>query len=181
MPRPRETLTEGPVTLRRWRAGQQEAAGLARVVAGSVEHLRPFMPWAQDSYGLADAEAFLATCEQGWESGTEFNYAIMSGGAVAGSCGLMARIGPGGLEIGYWVDAGQVRRGLATAAAAALAAEAFTLPGIDHVEIRHNHRNVASGAIPRKLGYTRVGTGPSPDPPDPDGTLALDVLWRLDR
>ena len=38
------------------------------------------MPWARGEYGLADAEEFLASCEQGWESGTEFNYAIRSGG-----------------------------------------------------------------------------------------------------
>jgi RimJ/RimL family protein N-acetyltransferase len=181
MPRPRETLTEGPVTLRRWRADPENAAELTRVVAGSLEHLRPWMPWAQGAYGLAEAEAFLAVCEEGWESGTEFNYAITSGGEVAGCCGLMTRTGPGGLEIGYWVSADRVRQGLATAAAAALTAEALTLPGISHVEIRHNQRNIASGAIPRKLGYTRVGTEPSPDPPDPDGTPAVDVLWRLGR
>ena len=37
------------------------------------------MPWARGEYGLADAEEFLASCEQGWDAGTEFSYAIRSG------------------------------------------------------------------------------------------------------
>jgi len=106
---------------------------------------------------------------------------------VAGSCGLMARIGPGGLEIGYWVHGAHARRGLATAAAAALTAEAFTLPGIDRVEIVHDARNVVSGRIPRSLGFTEIGRRPH----SPDGTAArgdvadvadvADVVWRLTR
>lgn len=47
----------------------------------------------------------------------------------------MARIGPGGLETGYWVHQAHTRRGLATAAAAALTDAALALPGIDRVEI----------------------------------------------
>ena len=180
MGRPRETITHGPVTLHRWRAGQDAAAELAQAVTGTLAELRPWMPWAQGEYGLADAEQFLAAAEQGWESGTEFNYAIRSGGELAGAIGLMARIGPGALEIGYWVHAGHMRRGLATAAAAALTAEAFTLPGISRVEIRHDELNVASGGIPRKLGFTLVGTRPGPDP-RPDGTEPVDLVWEKTR
>ena len=69
----------------------------------------------------------------------------------------MARIGPGGLEIGYWVRQAFTRRGLATAAAAALVEQAFRLPGVDRLEIVHDELNVASGGVPRKLGFTEVG------------------------
>ncbi|MEP7025479.1 MAG: GNAT family N-acetyltransferase, partial [Actinomycetota bacterium] len=131
MQRPRDILTEGPVTLRRWRAGAGNAAAVHTAVAESRNHLWPWMPWATPDYGLTDAGEFLQVCERHWQSGEAFNYAVMTGEVLAGSCGLMARIGAGGLEIGYWVHAAQIRRGLATAAAAALAAEAFTLPGID--------------------------------------------------
>ena len=177
MQRPRETLTHGPVALHRWRAGAGPAAELAQAVTESAELLRPWMPWARGEYGLADAEQFLDSCEQGWEAGTEFSYAIRSGGELAGGIGLMTRIGAGGLEIGYWVHAGHVRRGLATAATAALTAEAFTLPGITRVEIRHDELNTASGGIPRKLGFTLVGSQPGPDP-RPDGTEPVDLVWE---
>ena len=180
MHRPRETLTHGPVTLHRWRAGAAAAAELAQAVTESAGLLRPFMPWARGEYGLAEAEQFLDSCEQGWDAGTEFSYAIRSGGELAGSIGLMARIGAGGLEIGYWVHAGHVRRGLATAAAAALTAEAFTLPGITRVEIRHDELNVASGGIPRKLGFTFVRPVPGTDS-RLDGTKPTDLVWELTR
>jgi len=180
MQRPRETLTHGPVTLHRWRAGAGPAAELAKAVTETQDELRPFMPWARGEYGLADAGEFLASCEQGWESGTEFNYAIRSGGELAGSIGLMARIGSGGLEIGYWVHAGHLRRGLATAATSALTAEAFTLPGITRVEIRHDELNVASGGIPRKLGFTFVRSEPGTDS-RLDGTEPTDLVWEVTR
>jgi RimJ/RimL family protein N-acetyltransferase len=180
MQRPRETLSHGPVTLHRWRPGPAQAAELAQAVAETLADLRPWLPWAQGDYGLADAEEFLAASEQGWESGTEFNYAIRSGGELAGCIGLMTRIGADGLEIGYWVHAGHMRRGLATAAAAALTAEAFTLPGITRVEIRHDELNTASGGIPRRLGFTLVRTQPGPDP-RPDGSNPVDLVWEQKR
>ena len=92
----------------------------------------------------------------------------------------MARIGPGGLEIGYWVHAGHLRRGLATAATSALIAEAFTLPGTTRVEIRHDELNVASGGIPRKLGFTFVRSEPGTDP-RLDGTEPTDLVWEVTR
>jgi len=180
MQRPRETLTHGPVTLHRWRAGAGQAAELARAVTESSELLRPFMPWARGEYGLAEAEQFLDSCEQSWEDGTEFSYAIRSGGELAGGAGLMTRIGTGGLEIGYWVHAAHVRRGLATAATSALIAEAFTLPGISRVEIRHDELNTASGGIPRKLGFTFVRSEPGTDS-RLDGTQPTDLVWEITR
>ena len=178
MRRPGELLTHGPVTLRRWRTADSET--VCDLVLGSQEHLRPWMPWAAE-FGPQDAAQFTERCEQDWESGTAFNYAITSGGAAVGSCGLMARIGPGGLEIGYWVDARHLRRGLATAAAAALVSAAFGLPGIDRVEIVHDEANVASSGVPRKLGFTEIARRPHPDGPETPAESGTDVVWRLTR
>src|SRR5260370_13550999 len=97
--------------------------------------------------------------------GTEYNYAILAEGALAGSTGLMSRIGPGGLEIGYWVHRAWTRRGLATAASAALVDHAFRLPGVDRVEIVHDQLNLATAAVPRKLRSTTVGPRPLGRPP----------------
>jgi ribosomal-protein-serine acetyltransferase len=182
MQHPREVLSQPPVTLRRWRATEPAAAALPRAVSGSADHLQPWMTFASPDYGPAEAAAFIQGTERDWEAGEAFNYAILAGGELAGSCGMMARIGPGGLEIGYWVRAAQARRGLATAASAALVTEAFTLPGIDRVEIKHDVRNVASGGIPRKLGFTDAGR--EPGPPEltmPGGGPVTDVVWRITR
>ena len=183
--RPNELIELAPVTLRRYRA--EDADALFQAVTESLDHLRPWMPWAAD-YSRASAKEYLAGSIKGWDEGTEYNYAIMTavpGGsaladrALAGSIGLMTRCGPGGLEIGYWVHRAYTGRGLATAATAALVRQAFGLPGVDWVEIVHDELNVASGQIPRKLGFTEVGRRPL-DPPPPSGT-GTGVVWRLTR
>lgn len=126
----------------------------------------------------AQAE-FLAGCERDWAAGAGFNYAILVDGAVAGSAGLMARIGPGGLEIGYWVHPAYTRRGLATAASAALTDQAFALQGIERVQIVHDERNSASGGIPRKLGFTEVERRPLDH--KPLAGTGVGVVWEVTR
>jgi len=164
------------VLLRRHREDDLDAVYGA--VTESLDHLRPWMPWAAD-YTRQSAFEFLVASARRWEDGSEYNYAIVTEGALAGGCGLMARIGPGGLEIGYWVRQGYTRRGLATAAAAALIEQAFLLPGVDRVEIVTDELNVASAGVPRKLGFTEIGRRPL-DMPPPAGT-GLGVVWRLVR
>jgi ribosomal-protein-serine acetyltransferase len=174
--RPPEVIDAGPAILRRWRMADLEAS--CEAVFASLEHLRPWMPWVADFSRASQAE-FLAGCERDWKSGVAFNYAMLVDGAIAGSIGLMARIGPGGLEIGYWVHQACTRRGLATAASAALVEAAFRLPGVDRIEIVHDELNVASAGIPRKLGFTEVGRRPL-DPRPASGT-GIGVVWRLVR
>lgn len=174
--RPRELIDAGPAMLRRWRPDDLEAA--CDAVLASLEHLRPWMVWVADFSRGSQAE-FLAGAERDWESGVAYNYAMIVDGAIAGSSGLMTRIGPGGLEIGYWVHRSYTRRGLATAAAAALTGQAFALPGIERVQIVHDLLNVASGGVPRKLGFREIGQRPLDHRP-PGGT-GVGVVWELTR
>ncbi len=174
--RPDEIIEHGQVVLRRYRTDDLDA--IVQAVTDSDDHLRPWLSWAAN-YSRESAEEFLASSRRDWDDGTAYNYAITTAGALAGGIGLMARIGPGGLEIGYWVHQAYTRRGLATAAAAALVAQAFRLPGVDRVEIVHDELNVASGGVPRKLGFTEVERR-ALDAPPPAGT-GIGVLWRLVR
>jgi ribosomal-protein-serine acetyltransferase len=174
--RPPEVIDAGPAVLRRWRTADLDAASEA--VFASLEHLRPWMPWAVDFSRASQAE-FLIGSERDWRSGAAFNYAILTDGAIAGSAGLMARIGPGGLEIGYWVHQAYTRRGLATASSAALVDQAFALPGIERVQIVHDELNVASGGIPRKLGFTQIERRPLDH--KPLAGTGMGVVWELTR
>jgi ribosomal-protein-serine acetyltransferase len=174
--RPDEVIEHGQVVLRRYREDDLDA--LLQAVTASADHLRPWLPWAAN-YSRESAAEFLASSDQSWDDGTVYNYAITTGGALAGGIGLMARIGPGGLEIGYWVHQAYTRRGLATAAAAALVQQAFRLPGVERVEIVHDELNVASGGVPRKLGFTEVERRRL-EPPAAAGT-GVGVVWRLTR
>jgi ribosomal-protein-serine acetyltransferase len=157
---PSELLSHGQVSLRRWR--REDAAALLAAVMESQQHLRPWMPWA-DHYDEESAAEYLHDCEAQWASGNAFAYAIIVGDQIVGSVGLHRRVGDGGLEIGYWVHSEWTGRGIATDAVAALTDAAFGLPGIDRVEIYHDAANVASGRIPAKLGYARLGERPSRD------------------
>jgi len=174
--RPPEVIDAGPAVLRRWRMA--DLAASCDAVFASLEHLRPWMPWAADFSRAGQAE-FLAGCERDWESGAAFNYAMLVDGAIAGSIGLMARIGPGGLEIGYWVHQAYTRRGLATAGSAALVEQAFAIPGIERVQIMHDELNIASGGVPRKLGFTEIGRRPLDH--QPLGGTGIGVVWELTR
>lgn len=174
---PPDHLRYASVDLRRWRAADAELC--FRLVRESLTHLQPWMPWATETYGLDDARDYVERCEDSWADGSAFQYLILVEGAPAGSAGLMARIGAGGLEIGYWVHPAYTRRGLATAASAALTDQAFALPGIDRVEIVHDEMNAASGGVPRKLGFTEIGRRPLDEKP-PSGT-GIGVVWEMTR
>ncbi|GAA2800732.1 GNAT family N-acetyltransferase [Saccharopolyspora taberi] len=177
MERPRETLHNKGVGLRRWR--RDDLDEMLRVVTEALDHLTPWMPWAED-YDREKGAAFLEACDAGWESGKEYGYAILSdAGAIIGSAGMMARIGPGGLEIGYWLHPDHTGRGVATRAAEALVLEAFRI-GADRVEIVHDAANRASGAVPRRLGFTEVDRRP-PQEPVTAAEDGVDVVWRLLR
>jgi len=173
---PPELIDAGPATLRRWRLADLDAA--CEAVFASLEHLRPWMPWAVD-FSRASQGEFLAGAERDWAAGVSYNYALLVDGAIAGSAGLMARIGPGGLEIGYWVHQAYTRRGLATAASAALVETAFALPGIHRVQIVHDELNAASGGVPRKLGFTEIERRPLDH--RPLGGTGIGVAWEVTR
>jgi RimJ/RimL family protein N-acetyltransferase len=174
--RPDEIIEHGPVTLRRYRADDLDA--LFSAVTESLVHLLAWLSWAA-GYTRQTAAEYLEKSIRSWADGTEYNYAIVTEGVLVGGIGLMTRSGPGSLEIGYWVHRAYTRRGLATAAAAALVEQAFRLPGVDWVEIVHEELNVASGKIPRKLGFTEIGHR-ALDHPAQAGN-GTGIVWRLPK
>lgn len=179
MERPAEVLLSGDCRLRRWRTADADV--VYRIVSESLDHLMPWMPWAHEGYSPDSALEFVSRCDREWAEGTAFDYAVTTGGSTVGSCSLMRRIGPGGLEIGYWIHPSWTGRGLATAAACALLREAFSLPGIDVVEIHHDEANKASGGVPRRLGFTEVERRPSLEGPTTPGEIGVEVVWRAWR
>ncbi|GAA0529781.1 putative acetyltransferase [Saccharopolyspora subtropica] len=176
---PADVITLESAVLRRWRP--DDAAELHRVVTDALPHLRPWMPWAADDYPPATAEHFLDLCQRNWRSGESYAYAITVDDAIVGCAALERRIGPGGLEIGYWLHPDHTGRGLATTSAAALIGQAFTLPGIDRVEIWHDAANTASQGVPQRLGFTCVERRTPPRDPTTPAEIGIDVVWRLTR
>ena len=166
------------VELRHWRV--EDAGAQARAIGESLEHLRPWMPWiAGEPKGLEERVAMIRDWEAERRARTGEFFAVWLDGVLIGSCGLHRRIGPSGLEIGYWIHPAYLRRGLATEVARQLCERAFAEPEIDYVEIHHDRANVASGGVPRKLGFEHAGdTRRAPLAPGEEG---VERVWRLSR
>ena len=133
-----------------------DAETVAEAIKQSLDHLRPWMPWAIEENATVEHQAArLAGVAAGWEAGTEFVYlARLQGDPVlVGMIGMHRRIGPGGIEIGYWAHARYAGRGYMSAAARAVVDAAAALPDVSRVEIHTDEANVRSAAIPRKLGF----------------------------
>ncbi|MFJ6384370.1 GNAT family N-acetyltransferase [Kitasatospora sp. NPDC092039] len=179
--RPPERLRlPGGLWLRRRRSTHAEA--LNRAVRANLDHLRPWMEWAAEAPSRARTAELTRSGAAAWEAGTDFMYLAgldAEPGGVIGAFGLHGRIGPGALEIGYWVAARHVGRGIATAAAGALTEAALALPGITRVEIHCDQANGASAAVPRKLGYRldRVAEAAVRAP----GETGRQLVWVMER
>jgi RimJ/RimL family protein N-acetyltransferase len=138
-----------------------DAEAMNTAVQASLEHLRPWMPWAMgDLPDFDERVAWLRSQRGDFDLDRNYSYGIFepSGREIWGSSGLHRRVGEGALEIGYWVHVDHIGRGYATELSAALTKAAFELMGVDRVEIRCDPRNTRSAAVPRKLGYTEEAT-----------------------
>jgi RimJ/RimL family protein N-acetyltransferase len=172
-----ERVEADGLLLRRWTVDDAEA--LERVVTENVEHLRPWMPWVADEpMPFANRVALLSQWEDEWRDGGDVLLGVFRAGEPAGSCGLHRRIGPAGLELGYWIAEGHLRQGFATAVARALTEAALAIPGIERVEIRHDKENKASAGIPAKLGYELVGERASAG--EAPAESGVEWVWRCE-
>ena len=164
--------------LRRWSGDDVPALGAA--IEASLAHLRPWMAWIEfEPQTDQQRSELIATWEREWKAGGDAVYGVFVEGVVVGGCGLHRRRGAGTLEIGYWIHADHVGRGYATELARALTTAAFTIDGIDRVEIHHDRANVRSAAVPRTLGFSR-----RPDEPDEiqaPAETGIDCTWSMHR
>jgi RimJ/RimL family protein N-acetyltransferase len=148
--------------LRPWRTA--DAALLHPVLEANIVHLGPWIPahvatpvpvpaLAERLTGFADDFA----------AEKAFRFAVLTpdSSRILGEADLFPRAATGRVplstadrvEIGYWLDAAVTGQGLATEAARALLDVSMTLPGMSHAEIRCDEANVASSAVPRRLGF----------------------------
>lgn len=175
MDAPPETieLPEVGALLRRHRPDDLDA--LHAAIEDSRDHLRAFMPWADE--GRAEIAGFLALAVEQWSAGTDFHFLIVDAadGDVLGGCGLHGRLGPGALEVGYWLRASATGRGVVTAAAAALTSAALALDGVERVEIHCDEANTRSAAVPRRLGYRLDRL--EDDPVSAPGDRGRSMIW----
>jgi len=177
---PPERVEAGPVILRRVQAS--DAGAIAAAVGASLDHLRPWMPWAtEEAADRGNQLVRVAEADHSWESALGYIYSVLTAehGTLVGEIGMHRREDDHSVELGYWIAALHARRGYATLAAGAMTAVALSLPGVARVEIHCDAANVASAAVARKLGYRldRIEER-RPEAPGESGRL---MVWLLDR
>ena len=176
-----EQIETPRLVLRRWR--REDAPRLKELVDANLEHLRPWMPWAMNEPSSVEIIAErLDLFAQHHRTGSDWTMAIWlrDEEMLIGGAGLHRRIGPDGLEIGYWISEPHTRRGYATETASALTAAAFGLPNIERVEIRCDPHNVPSARVPEKLGYRHTETLTA-NTTTPTGEPRDTMVWTLTR
>jgi RimJ/RimL family protein N-acetyltransferase len=138
-----------------------DAPQLKAAIDASLDHLRPWMPWAHHHPQEVEAVVeLLRPWRARFDLDEDYVYGVWDPGEdrVLGGTGLHTRAGPQALEIGYWIHADHINRGLATETAAALTRVAFEVNQVQRVEIHNDPENVASAAVPRKLGFVHEAT-----------------------
>jgi RimJ/RimL family protein N-acetyltransferase len=162
----------------------RDAALTKEAIDTSLEHLRAWMHWAaNEPQTLEEKTELLRAFRTGFDAGDEFQYGIFDSteSEQLGGTGLMPRVGPRGLEIGYWVRAGATRQGIVTESTAALTRVGFEVCRADRIEIRIDPDNASSLGIPRKLGFAEEATLRR-RLPAPAGEPLRDVtIWTMFR
>ena len=161
----------------------RDALLLKEAVDASLDHLKPWMPWAEQEPTDVEAKVQVLRGFRGkFDLGQDFTYGIFDADErqVIGGTGLHTRLGKGALEIGYWIRADHINRGLATEVAAALTRAAFQAYDVNRVEIHCDPQNVRSAAVPRKLGFTHEATLRQ-RVPGSGGQLRDEMIWTLLR
>ena len=148
------------LVLRPWSA--DDAPALQSIVFNNLGYLQPWMPWAtpEAHERVEDVAARLAGFAADFAAGRDWGYVMTmrDDETLVGALGVHARLGPGALEIGYWIRADHAGRGLVTEAVRAVVDAVFATTDVTRLEIRCDPRNTPSAAVARRAGFTHVET-----------------------
>ena len=139
----------------------KDASLLKEAIDLSIDHLLPWMPWTRHEPQTLEEKVELLRLFRGkFDLGQDFILGIFNNDEteVLGGTGLHPRHGENEREIGYWVRADRTNQGIITESTKALVKVGFEVERFHRLEIRCDPKNLASVAIPRKLGFTLEGT-----------------------
>ena len=149
-------LMDADLTLERLTPGH--APALFARVEQDRDFLRRWLPWVDETRGLADVLAYVRRCGRQYARDRSPNCAIWVGGEFAGVIGMHAvDWANASTSLGYWLAAGFRGRGLMTRACQLMLAHAFVDLELLRVEVRCAAGNARSRAIPERLGFKQEG------------------------
>lgn len=144
-------------------------------------HLRPMIPFMKDEpRSLQQTAQWLRGHRAAFDLGQMYRYAVFDTAEqnLLGENMLLARVGPGGLEIGYWTHKDAIGQGYATEASCAMIRVAFDIEKVMRVEVMCAPENRASASIPARLGFTHEATLKK-RALDSDGKTRDLMVWSL--
>ena len=174
--------------LRPWRA--TDAAILHPVLVENWEHLSPWIPRrVADPATIPEVEQRLESFAADFANDAKWRYGMFAHDeqTVFGEIDLFPRDANDRVtydaanraEIGYWVRKDMTGRGLVTEGVEAIMGIARGLARIGRLEIRCDAENLASSAIPKRLGFALERT--IEEPPAASGESGAQLqIWILD-
>lgn len=134
-----------------------DAGLMKKSIDESIEHLKPWMPWAWD-----EPETFEQKVErikkfrQKYDDNEDYTMGIFNAEEteLMGGTGFHKRLPGNAMEIGYWVNVRHTNKGVITETVKALTQAGFEYWKLDLIEIHCDSRNSASARVPEKCGYT---------------------------
>lgn len=158
-PHPHPLLVDGFVTVRPWQP--VDAGALYAAADESLRAVTPWIPWLDSIRSMADSERWIAESLDHWLWGTQFRFGIF---AADDARPLLGGVGLNHLNtthrlanLGYWVRAAAVGRGIATRATRLVARFGLDNLGLGRIEIITATDNAPSHRVAEKAGAVFEG------------------------
>lgn len=134
-----------------------DATAQKEAIDVSLDHLHEYMPWSHhEPEALHKKEERLELWRKDYLENRDYTVVVFKAKKLVACAGLHTRLAAGTLEIGYWVRADEINKGVATKVSLALTTMALRYIKVNYVEIRHHYKNIASSKVPQKLKFKRL-------------------------
>lgn len=133
-----------------------DAEALKEAVDESREHIRPWLPFADEHQNVEATRDWIIHQEAAWLLRESLGCGVweIASNRFLGGVGIHPRDWEiGYFEIGYWLRASAESHGYMTEAAQLLTNFAIDTLKAQRVEIRCDERNLRSASVARRLGY----------------------------
>jgi ribosomal-protein-serine acetyltransferase len=150
-------LDAPPLSLRPW--CEDYAPALHEAVQESTARVGRWLPWCHAAYDLDEARKWIAFCQQHWEEGEQYDFAVFDGhNQLVGGIGLN-QLDPRDLcaNLGYWLRNSATGQGYAALAGRALARFGFEALALHRIEIVAAVGNLPSQRCAERIGAEREG------------------------
>jgi len=174
-----EELRGERVVVRPYR--ESDAQALFEAIAESRDHLRPWLPFADEHQTVDESRHWIIQQLANWILRDDLMLSIweQATGRYLGGTGLHPHDWEiGYFEIGYWIRVSAEGYGYISESVRLLTDYAFDNLKANRLEIRCDELNVRSASIPKRLGYVLEGRSRN-DVATTDGRLRTTLVFSL--